>query len=52
VILVVLFLYRPSTTWPGLLIVFLGIPIYLLIRGSGGVQAIQSPEPRIPAEFE
>lgn len=32
VILVVLFVYRPSTTWPGLLIVLLGIPIYLLIR--------------------
>jgi basic amino acid/polyamine antiporter, APA family len=31
-ILVVLFLYRASTTWPGLLIVLVGIPIYLLIR--------------------
>jgi APA family basic amino acid/polyamine antiporter len=35
VILVVLFLFRPSTTWPGLLIVFLGIPIYLVVRGRG-----------------
>lgn len=32
VILIVLFLYRPSTTWPGLLIVLLGVPIYLVIR--------------------
>jgi hypothetical protein len=31
-ILVVLFAYRPSTTWPGLLIVMLGIPVYWLIR--------------------
>jgi basic amino acid/polyamine antiporter, APA family len=30
-ILAVLFAYRPATTWPGLLIVLLGIPIYLLI---------------------
>jgi basic amino acid/polyamine antiporter, APA family len=30
-ILVVLFAYRPATTWPGLLIVLLGIPIYLVI---------------------
>ena len=31
-ILVVLFAYRPATTWPGLLIVILGIPVYWLIR--------------------
>jgi basic amino acid/polyamine antiporter, APA family len=35
VILFVLFLYRPSTTWPGLLIVLLGVPIYLVIRRDG-----------------
>jgi hypothetical protein len=29
---VVLFAYRPTTTWPGLAIVLLGIPAYLLIR--------------------
>jgi len=28
VILVVLFAYRPATTWPGLLIVLLGLPVY------------------------
>jgi len=30
-ILAVLFAYRPATTWPGLLIVLLGIPVYLMI---------------------
>ncbi len=34
-ILVVLFTYRPATTWPGLLIVVLGIPVYLLIGWTG-----------------
>ena len=29
-ILLVLFIYRPSTTWPGLAIVLLGLPVYLL----------------------
>lgn len=31
-ILVVLFLFRPTTTWPGLGIVLLGIPVYLVAR--------------------
>jgi basic amino acid/polyamine antiporter, APA family len=35
IILVVLFRYRPSTTWPGLLIVLLGMPIYLAVRQKG-----------------
>ncbi|MCL5098523.1 MAG: APC family permease [Candidatus Omnitrophica bacterium] len=36
-IVVVLFIYRPMTTWPGLAIVFLGLPAYafLKLRGSG-----------------
>jgi APA family basic amino acid/polyamine antiporter len=34
-ILAVLFVYRPATTWPGLIIVLLGIPAYLLIRWAG-----------------
>jgi APA family basic amino acid/polyamine antiporter len=29
-ILIVLFLYRTATTWPGLVIVLLGVPVYLL----------------------
>jgi APA family basic amino acid/polyamine antiporter len=32
VILVVLFIYRPATTFPGLVIVLLGIPVYVLFR--------------------
>ncbi|HUX45699.1 MAG TPA: amino acid permease [Terracidiphilus sp.] len=32
VILVVLFVYQPTTTWPGLLIVALGVPVYFAIR--------------------
>lgn len=35
VILVVLFLYRPATTWPGLVIVFTGVPIYFGLRWWG-----------------
>ena len=35
-ILLVLFAYRPATTWPGLLIVILGIPIYFGLRGRAG----------------
>ncbi len=31
-ILLALFIYRPSSTWPGLLIVICGLPVYLLMR--------------------
>ncbi len=31
-VLFVLFAYRASTTWPGLIIVLLGLPVYLLVR--------------------
>jgi APA family basic amino acid/polyamine antiporter len=31
-ILLVLFVYRPATTWPGLLIVMLGLPVYFTWR--------------------
>jgi APA family basic amino acid/polyamine antiporter len=31
-ILVALFLYRAPTTWPGLMIVLLGLPVYLFWR--------------------
>ena len=37
IILVVLFLFRTTTTWPGLLIVASGVPIYLVLRGRGRV---------------
>jgi APA family basic amino acid/polyamine antiporter len=35
---VLLLLYKPSYTWPGLIIVLLGIPVYLLWRRKAGVQ--------------
>jgi basic amino acid/polyamine antiporter, APA family len=34
VILFVLFMYQPATTWPGLIIVLTGVPIYFLWRKS------------------
>lgn len=34
IIVAVLFVYRSSTTWPGLIIVLMGIPLYFLIRWS------------------
>jgi len=34
VILVVLFIYQPATSWPGLAIVLTGVPIYFLWRQS------------------
>ncbi len=36
VILVVLFIYQTATTWPGLIIVLTGVPIYFLWRKSDG----------------
>lgn len=31
-VLMVLFVYRPATTWPGLAIVLLGVPVYFFFR--------------------
>lgn len=44
VIMVVLLLYRTSTTWPGLLIVLTGIPVYLIWRRLGSAPS-STPEP-------
>jgi APA family basic amino acid/polyamine antiporter len=44
-IVAVLFAYRPATTWPGLLIVLLGIPIYVLIGWADRTPDAQ-PQPR------
>jgi hypothetical protein len=41
-----LFAYRPATTWPGLLIVLLGIPIYLLIGWADRRAAPQVAQPQ------
>jgi basic amino acid/polyamine antiporter, APA family len=49
IILLVLFVYRPSTTWPGLLIVLLGIPIYLAISKGARAQILE-PSPSTTAE--
>jgi APA family basic amino acid/polyamine antiporter len=38
VILAVLFIYQTATTWPGLLIVLAGVPVYFLWRKSNAVQ--------------
>jgi APA family basic amino acid/polyamine antiporter len=35
VIVLVLFVYRPETTWPGMAIVALGVPVYFLLRRRG-----------------
>ena len=35
-ILLVLFIYRPATTWPGLVIVLLGVPVYLFWKNRSG----------------
>jgi len=32
VVLVILFLYKPSSTWPGLVIILAGLPVYFLFR--------------------
>jgi APA family basic amino acid/polyamine antiporter len=36
VVLAILFLYRTATTWPGLLIVLSGVPVYLWLRRRQG----------------
>jgi APA family basic amino acid/polyamine antiporter len=38
IILLVLFIYQPATTWPGLIIVLTGVPIYFLWKCFGKSQ--------------
>lgn len=38
VILWALFMYRASSTWPGLVIVLLGVPVYVLLRRRGATE--------------
>jgi APA family basic amino acid/polyamine antiporter len=40
VILLVLFIYQTATTWPGLLIVLTGVPVYFLWRAQGRKRGI------------
>ena len=42
IILVVLFAYRPATTWPGLAIVVAGLPVYWLVRRASGRDVMAS----------
>jgi basic amino acid/polyamine antiporter, APA family len=44
IILFVLLIYRPATTFPGILIVLLGIPVYFLFRA--GASSDQSDSPK------
>jgi APA family basic amino acid/polyamine antiporter len=37
-ILLALFLYRPSSTWPGLVIVLVGVPVYVALRRRGATE--------------
>ena len=45
-IALVLLLYKTSTTWPGLVIVLTGIPVYLLWRRSGAAREVAAAEGR------
>src|SRR5580704_9527667 len=40
VILLALFIYRASTTWPGLVIVIAGIPVYYLLARSAEARRV------------
>jgi len=40
-ILIVLFIYRPATTFPGMVIVVIGVPVYYAFRWSSGKAAAQ-----------
>ncbi len=40
IVLVLLFVYRPATTWPGLVITILGLPVYLLLRRKMGAEPV------------
>ncbi|WP_263419839.1 APC family permease [Terriglobus albidus] len=40
IVLVVLFCYRTSTTWPGLIIILSGIPVYVLLQRSASQRRI------------
>jgi APA family basic amino acid/polyamine antiporter len=39
VVMIVLLFYKTQTTWPGLLIVLAGVPVYFLWRPEGGRKA-------------
>lgn len=43
-VLLILFIYRPTTTWPGLAIVLFGIPVYFVVRSRGPRNSSVVPE--------
>jgi basic amino acid/polyamine antiporter, APA family len=45
-ILAVLFLFRPTTTWPGLLIIFVGVPAYFAFKRTAGGSADSPSRPQ------
>jgi basic amino acid/polyamine antiporter, APA family len=45
VILLALFAYRPSSTWPGLVIVLCGLPIYFAVRSRGQDTSLERVSP-------
>ena len=50
VILAVLFAYETSTTWPGLIIVLTGVPVYFLWKKFGVLSSLgrESAQPPFP----
>lgn len=48
VILVTLFVYRSGTTWPGIVIVAAGVPVYYLVRRTLRGDGIPSPPLKYP----
>ena len=52
VILVVLFVYQTAQTWPGLIIVLTGIPVYFIWRRVGVPMPEQASIPESAAEAE
>ena len=52
VILAVLFVYRPATTFPGMVIVLVGVPVYFAFRWSSAKAASAPKEAILPHESD
>ena len=52
VILAVLFVYRPATTFPGMVIVLIGVPVYFAFRWSSAKAASASKKVLLPYESD
>jgi APA family basic amino acid/polyamine antiporter len=46
IVLLMLFAYRPASTWPGLIIVILGAIVYTFVRQASGLSSGRSAPPR------